>query len=320
MLAILLCPQLLPVSYAQTSDTLSFLHITDTHIIDLSGYHTEIAERRKHYGQGVSPFVDFLTQAPKLHDASFIAHTGDMIDFFEGETPSESMRAGQIESFAKLLAHSSVPVYMILGNHDIKSNYNSAAPDYHSKPYYASDELARATWIQNVQCFKSGTYYSQTVKVDTVHYRLIFLDNSYYKDKKDRNSGVPFVTNLPQLYWLESQLSESNTDVEIIFMHMPLPWGNPAEAVSLLPAPDSRTFDLYSVLQRHSSVRLILTGHEHESALKDFQTRKGNKITQLMTGAFGRDHTNWRLIRLTKDGILISETGSAKTQKVILLR
>jgi 3',5'-cyclic AMP phosphodiesterase CpdA len=315
------------------ADTISFLHITDIHFCNLTGYHPVIAQGRQHYGKAAEPLVNFFNSVPEKAQSDFVLITGDMIDFYEGETAKGDMLDTQVEQFARLLDHANVPVYLIMGNHDIDSYMvDSVSGRRISNQFQAG--RARATWIRNVPCFRDGTYYSRTFQVDTTTYRLIFLDNAYYAH--DRNEGSPFVMDAYQLYWLDNELKKSDTDIEIIFMHMPF---FEPPTVDLAPSQNKYFYNLkdtvathhelksansnialYNVLKQNSSVRLIITGHLHSSVTHHVRLSDDYSLTQVMTGAFGRDSRNWRLIQLTSESIIISFPGNTMRQYTITLK
>ena len=315
-------------------DTIKFIHITDLHISKLAGYHPTIVRGRQHYGEGVNALTNFFKSVPKKTQSDFVAVTGDVIDFYEGETNLGDMQDTQIEWAAPLLEMSKVPVYLTLGNHDIVSyNVNPETKKITGNQYNSG--IARAAWIRNVPCFSNGTYYSKTFEVDTITYRLIFLDNAYFKP--DRISEGPhYFINPEQLYWLDNEMKKSDTDVEIIFMHMPLT--NPLDedvaqsknkyflnindtvAISrVLQKSETNSIDLYDVLQQNCSARLILTGHKHSSVIHDFNFSDDYSLTHVITGSLARDSRNWRLIQLTSENINISFPGNTSTQYKIPL-
>ena len=283
-------------------DTLSFLHITDTHIIsDLGFYHPGIVEGRKHYGQGNEPLKHFLHAMPEKTSCDFVAITGDLIDFFEGQTGDGKMLGFQAEQFARLIDGSPVPVFATLGNHDI------AAYSWPKNKRESSQKMvgrARATWSKNLECFKNGTYYSRLLEVGGKKYRLIFLDNSYNSFLPEEDIVTPYIDK-PQLHWLEDQIQQSGDDTEIIFMHIPVISAN---------SEDEPACELYSVLAKYPSPRMILAGHNHKNAIRDFSSAENKKITQVQTDAFGRNIENWRLISLTNDKILVSYPGNKDTE------
>jgi predicted MPP superfamily phosphohydrolase len=115
-------PETLKNPLRKQADTISFLHISDAHIIQHADlYHPVIAKARNHYANGTKHLSDFLTEMPVETGSEMVVHTGDMIDFYEAENIEGNMDASQIEQFLQLLADRSVSFYMTLGNHDIAS-------------------------------------------------------------------------------------------------------------------------------------------------------------------------------------------------------
>ena len=284
-------------------DTLSFLHITDTHIIsDLDFYHPGIAERRNHYGQGIIPLQQFIATVPKETNCDFITLTGDMIDFFEGQESDGEMLDFQIERFSRYIDECQVPIFMTLGNHDIVSYGWQDDKGVWSQKIAGR---AQAAWSRNIECFRDGTYYSRQYEVSGNKYRLIFLYNGYNSFNPEEGIITPF-PGRQQLHWLEYQIQQAEDDTEIIFMHIPIRRALKGEK------PFS---ELYTVLAKYPSVKLIVAGHNHINAIQELPSAGNTKITQVQTGAFGRSIENWRLIKLTGDQILVSFPG--RTEKEI---
>lgn len=307
-------------------DTISFIQMSDPHTnFNLSTYNQDFMKRRMHFGKGVFPFVHFFESIPKKTKADFVVITGDMIDFYEAETtvPGE-MLGTQIEQFSQLLNDvSNVPVYLTIGNHDITS--------YPKKGYYQThSEQARASWIRNAPPFKNGTYYSRVFRVDTVTYRLIFLDNGYFSEdfKSGSREKIQFVIDQYQLDWLDNQLQKSDNDIEIIFMHMPLPYAKETSAGTPNESYDeyckrTKSYDLSNVLnKKNASVRLLVVGHwhKHEKDISEFRFSEDYHFTQIIAEAFGNDPNNWRLFQLTAHDIVISNPGTTTTQIKIPIR
>lgn len=289
---------------AQSSDTVKFIHISDPHICFLDGLHPAIQGKRSHYGGGVAALEGFLDTFSKNPTVDFITITGDLIDFYQGVSPDSRLVENQIKQFSPILQKSRVPVYMNLGNHDI-ATYLVESGDYKGIQYYA--QSARAVWIKSVTCFKQGTYYSKIQQVGSTTYRLIFLDNGYYA--KNRINDEDFYFDNEQLDWLEWQLNQSQDDEEIIFMHIPF-----------MPNQDrwGGSQHLFDLLMRHNSVKLILAGHEHFNEVNSFQSDHKGQFIQVLTGAFGRDTNNWRMIELTESEIKVSTAGSGANEITIL--
>ncbi len=285
-------------------DTLSFLHITDLHLIFNPDLHQQdLAKSRKHYEQGQTPLKQFLKTMPKKTNSSMVIATGDLLDSYETEAKNGEMVTFRKNQFFRVLKKSNVPVFLTLGNHDITS-YSWENNTRVSSQNNAGQ--ARAKWIINIPCFKNGTYYSKTYQVGATTYRLIFLDNSFYRFHSDEKVEVPYLDK-PQLHWLRAQLQESPNDVEIIMMHIPM---NPGMAGF------AENNSIYSLVSRQLSLKMLLVGHNHRNEMKEFQNAESH-FYQVQTGAFAQDTKNWRLIRLTENTILVSVPGDIKTEIAI---
>lgn len=120
-------------------------------------------------------------------------------------------------------------------------------------------------------------------------------------------------------------METSPSDVEIIFMHIPLPYGTVAngyiapESTSVYSSK-SKYYNLLSVLEKNSSTRIILAGHKHINLINDYILPDGDKLTQVQTAAFGYNTADWRVIKVTGNKILVSFPGSSKTELTIPVR
>ena len=306
----------------EENDTLTFIHVTDIHFCNLTGYHPAFVQKRVHFGNGGTTFPEFLRTVPGKVKADFVVVTGDNIDYYEAETESGGMLDTQIEQYARLFDNTKLPVYLTLGNHDIASYRMTPGPWTGSNQIEA--ERARAAWMRNVPCFKDGTYYSHVYKIDTTTFRLIFLDNAYYSTPEISDGELSFTVDPYQLRWLDAQMNASSSDVEIIFMHIPLPNTKPADN-KILTEPTknfsskTETFNLFSVLEKNSSSTLIFAGHNHINDINRYTLPDGDILTQIRTGALGYDTNNWRAIKITKNKILVCRPGSTKTEYTINL-
>ena len=283
------------------SDTVSFVHITDTHLIfGLDRYHPDIVRLRKHYGNGIGALEKMLDSLSTSKNTRFAAITGDMIDFKGAATVSGGEQSFQIESFAQLINRYSIPVFLNLGNHDLATYGWDGTRMISSQRKGA---LARATWIRSVPAFSEGTYYSRMLTAGGRQYRLIFLDNGYNSAGEYEKSVPPYLERM-QLEWLKEQLNESNEDVEIVLMHIPF-------------GEDIKGSELYDILSGHPSLKLILSGHQHENRVRYLGSQ--NKLVQVQTGAFARNPHEWREIKLTAKSILVSSPGTRKQELAISL-
>jgi len=301
-----------------TVDTLTMVHISDTHICNLTGYQSYFEERREHYGSGQEPLHRFLETIPKQQKADAVILTGDIIDFYEAQTTSGQFLGGQVEQFASLYELCPVPFFMTLGNHDISSYWVEDSTDIEYTQVYA--QRARAAWIRNIACFKNGTYYAKRYKIGRRSYRFIFLDDGYYL----QNDKMGNLWDKQQLDWLNTQLSMQQNEVKVLFMHICIPVGDTngdGNTFTSLPEdwPPMETYEggIMKILNTYPSIAAIFVGHNHKNVIEDIPFPGGHTITQIETGAFGRDPNNWRKIQFTENGINISSPGGSTIEERI---
>lgn len=291
------------------ADTLSFLHISDTHLIlSPASYLDALVDSRKlkHYDEGERRLRQFLKTIPEKTNCNMVMLTGDLVDFWQAETSQDNMLGGlQQQQFARLISDCPVTVYLTLGNHDIFSFYWKDNKLKHNQNFSGR---SRAAWIKNIPCFRDGTYYSKIFRVGSTTYRLIFLDDSFYQfSRTDKTAVTPYIDK-SQLYWLNNQLRESDDDIEIVLMHIPL--------MNSEKHPLAGN-ELYAALSKDPSCKLILAGHHHKNIIKRFPSTGENEIVQVQTGALVKDEGNWRKIQLTEKNILVSVPGKLENELVI---
>lgn len=298
----------LSTSLHARKDTLSFLHITDMHLMfNLENFDPDIVHHREYtrnYKEGSNIFRQFMETVPGKTSSDFVIATGDVIDFFDATTGEGNRLAYQIELFARMLDDFHDPVYLTLGNHDIFS-YDWGNDKVIPNQLQAS--RARAAWIRNFNCFREGTYYSRVLEVGSTTYRLIFLDNAYYQFKKHENMVNPYIDK-PQLHWLKNELDASDEDVEIILMHIPF------NQKSILPESNN---ELYEVLTSVPSVRLIFSGHFHKGEIMHFPSAGEKQVIQVETGALVSGADKWRQVQLTEENIIVSSMGTTESELIV---
>ncbi len=296
--------------FAQQQDTLSFLQITDTHLMfNLENYDSKVVHHReetKGYKNANSNFKEFFQTVPLKTKSDFVIITGDIIDFHDARTNNGKVLAFQVEAFASLLDSLHIPTYLTLGNHDMFS-YEWGEDKVIPNQYKTGK--ARATWTRNFDVFREGNYYSRIFQVGKTTYRLIFLDDSFYKFDEGEEEIIPPYIDKPQLHWLKTQLEESDTDVEIILMHVPFT----EESIEA-----SSNNELYSLLSKSPSTKLILAGHRHRDAIMDIP-QTTSALIQVETDALVKDINHWRFIQLMENKITVSSMGSTKQEVVISL-
>lgn len=305
----------IPTRVSAQSDTLSFLHISDIHLIfnfdivqkdlanDRLGWRSsqensvisatgqkELVNDCGHYGLGVVPFDRFLQKISRENKIDFVAITGDLVDFYEGEAQNNGILGSQVEQFSQLINKNNIPVYATLGNHDITQySWKNRRISTQSEA-----ERARATWIRNVPCFQNGAYYSRIYNVGKTCYRLIFLDDGFDLFDIKGDFEIPYIDKAQQ-DWLKSQFAASDDDIEIIFMHIPLGQG----------VSDVQENCIYSVINGNSTLKAIFAGHHHQNVVTLFESDK-NHFYQIQTAAFAISPAAWRLVYLTEDNIVVT--------------
>ncbi len=133
----------------------------------------------------------------KEYRPDIIVHAGDVI---EGTGDSDIVGIMGMQLVEKELAKSGVPIYWVLGNHELRS-------------------LTKEQWRETMRITPQFRDADQVV--DIGDYRLIFLDANYYPDGRTVEPGgkrhIPGYLHPETLAWLERQL---DTDKRVfVFMH-----------------------------------------------------------------------------------------------------
>jgi hypothetical protein len=258
----------------QAEPAVEFIHLTDTHVLNLDGVAEPLVLARDHFDPSAKNLADyfdaFANEAARPYRPAFFLITGDLIDAFRYAGESGGRVGGQVEAFRRAAAHSPVPVYSALGNHDIMDL--EVAGDKPA-PNQASAAEARAAWKSSEPCFRNGTYYGFDRKAGKTTYRLLVLDNGY-------KSGEP---GGGQLRWLEREARGQGSRVLVLAMHVPLA-GDDASRATKAALGAAR-------------VALVLAGHNHVNGIEEIALGAG-KAVQVRTAAFGYGVSNWRRIRL----------------------
>jgi Icc protein len=194
---------------------MKFLHLTDSHILKsyehdkLASLFNQVAnplEKVRRIVEGVSEEVDF------------IMITGDLIH--DGGSEDYLL-------LKQLMDESKIPVYVALGNHDVKANFHEA--------FFGEKK-------------EQAYYYELLVN----NYRLIVLDSAV----KDLHEGS---VSEEQLNWLEEILKESYGEGTLLFLHHPIVWED--EQLSM-----QNNERLIHIL-KNSDCLGIFTGHTHMNGL-----------------------------------------------------
>ncbi|MDQ1005246.1 Icc protein [Neobacillus niacini] len=197
---------------------MKFVHFTDTHLLqDLESTNLKpIFEKLSNHNEKFKQALIDLV----LEDVEFISITGDLI------------HEGSVEEYAELkkLLDTYVPntpVFLTLGNHDVKENFNKVfLGKEHTNAYY---------YVKNLE-----------------NYRVVVLDSAIIGE----HSGA---IQDEQLQWLEQTLAENYQHGTLVFMHHPIVWEE--EAVCMENAKK-----LTSILTNSDTIG-VFTGHTHMNGL-----------------------------------------------------
>ncbi len=274
-----------------------FIQISDTHVVDLSDSHPSLAKSRAHYSKTGDALEQFFRDTAAKLRPSFILLTGDITDAYCLERAPGGRNCRGVEHVKPILALSPVPLYLVLGNHDIHLyRYSDRKKKVDSS--YSVSGAARKEWVRGTASFRDGTYYSFEQRAGRTRYLFLVLDNGERKlAKKSKFSAR-------QLAWLRQQMSASRDATLILVFHVPL-------------GDDAVSSEIKSAVGNSHRVAMTIAGHRHSDAIEEISLGS-RRITQVRTAAFGRDAKNWRRFRLTENGIEIgASSSSASIEKTV---
>lgn len=310
---------------AKQNDSFTILHLSDTHVCQLTGARPQLVEKRQRYEKDYESLYRVLTVLPERVGADAVAITGDMVDSWEIESAEGNLRANQVERFAAAASPVRVPLWLTLGNHDIRTHAVSQRIESRKgnpSTLQPHAEAARAAWTRWMPCFRDGTYYFKDIQVGQTPWRLYFLNDGYYLD----DDPIGNLWDIAQLYWLENELDKTPDRKAILFFHIPLPANDiNGDGIHFKKPPEgwpfSDTYDkgIFKILNDHPSVVAAFVGHNHDNIVEDIPLPAGHRLTQVETGAFALKTDNWRVIKLRERELSISKPGSKTIEKVVEL-
>lgn len=281
---------------AQTrAPVVEFLHLTDPHVTDLGGVAAPIAKARAHFGQTGPALEKFLAGPARPRGAEFILVTGDLIDGYSFVAADGRKVYGQIEAFQRATRAAPVPLFVLLGNHDL-AHYGLSAAQKPAPDHSVAGE-ARAAWVAAAPSLRQGTYYAFAREVGATKYVFVMLDNGY--SAAGAGDQGAFRMAHEQLFWLRRQAETQREATFIVGLHVPL--GADAQSEAIKAA-------LAGAGGRH--VALFLAGHVHKDGIDEIALGEGVRAVQVRTHAFGYGVNHWRRILLHPDRIEVFATGS----------
>lgn len=206
----------------QSNATVKLVILTDLHITPPDETILGISPLRR-----LSAAIDHIN---RYHaDADRVIVTGDITHY------------GDVESyrFAKAeLDRLTLPMTLLLGNHDRRENYSEVFPDA---------SLDVSGFVQSA--------------IDVGPWRLVFLDtlNGPPYDQHQVHAGILCADRLA---WLDGALAEADGRRTLLFMHHP-PHEVGFRGMDRIRLKNER--DFFRVLGRHRCVRHIVCGHIHRT-------------------------------------------------------
>jgi 3',5'-cyclic AMP phosphodiesterase CpdA len=281
------------VAAEQQAPTVEFLHVSDTHVVNLRRVAPPLVKAREHFADGERRLAALLAGAGRPRTASFALITGDLTDAFSYTGIDGSVIGGQVEAFRRAVARSPLPLFLTLGNHDVQ-HYGIAADGVKPAADQSVAGAARASWTRALECFRNGTYYEFAKQAGGTRFVFLMLDNGYGAAGSTERPAVAMAHE--QLYWLRRRAAANSDAVIVLAMHIPL--GDDATSAAIRRA-----------VADAPNVALILAGHNHRDQIEELSLGASRAI-QVRTAALGYGPQNWRRVRLLPDRIEIYKTGA----------
>jgi 3',5'-cyclic AMP phosphodiesterase CpdA len=271
----------LPALPAPPDPSIDFIHLTDTHVVELAGVAPPLVAARQHF-RGTGDALALFLASPPGNRPDFFLVTGDLIDAFRFTGIDGSSVDGQVGRFKKAVVQSVAPLYLALGNHDVMHYRLNERAERDSDQSVAGE--ARAAWAGAFECSRRGTWYSFSRQVGPTRYHFLVLDNGY-------QGGIA----PEQLHWIRREVQAAKDAVMVVALHIPL-------------ANDANSRAIKTALTSAGNIALVLAGHRHTNGVEEILIGE-DKAVQVRTGAFGYDVKNWRRVSLRPDRIEVSAPG-----------
>jgi len=269
------------------AQSVEFVHITDTHVMQREGIHPALVPLRLPNVLSAPQLEKFLTER-RPHAPAFFLHTGDILEAFRYDGESGPAVNGQIERFQSIQKLSPAPVYLALGNRDV-SWYRQAAGKQVVVRDAAIAAEARAAWRGAFECFRDGTWYSFEKRAGSATYLFAVLDNGVTTDPE-------FVR--AQLAWLRKLLVGARPTALVLAMHIPL-------------GDDAFSQSVEEILRGLERPALVLAGHRHTDGVEEISAAP--RRVQVRTASFTGGKSCSRRVVLRPEGIDVYSTNQPDT-------
>lgn len=219
------------------TSSLHFAQISDIHISALGDYEEILS------GRAAEILGQTIATLNQLDDLDFVLITGDLVN-----TPSSE----NVAIFQQLIQSLKKPYYIIPGNHDNPGLNPAAGLTRHQFAQLFNPQVKdRPTELE-----AQNGYWSVTV---TPQVQLIGLDSN-------RDADWGGLIDPPQVAWLTNELKIHADKTIILAVHHPFHRLAPVDDL-----PQWRNFvcdngpELLGLLGQHPQVKLVLTGHHHQT-------------------------------------------------------
>jgi hypothetical protein len=273
--------------WAADPAAVEFVQLSDVHLAKFKTAHPGMAKDLEIKKDAADHFFKVLDTLRRDIAPSFILITGDLSDAYGYEGADGKMVYGQFDPFKSIFARSPIPIYPVLGNHDI-TQYRVAP----GKPKPAGDQSiaadARKQWQRLIPNFHDATYYTFHKQAGATDYLFLMLD-----DGDGPRLNGEFVA--AELAWIKAQIVSHPHQPIILVMHIPL------TGADFWPG-------LKPILSDAPNVVLSIAGHRHTDGMDEVDLGS-RKLAEVRTAALYASADNWRKLRLREDRIEIFVTG-----------
>lgn len=213
-----------------SASDLKFVQLSDVHFSD-AGENTTF----KMTGESPKLLEDAVNQINNMTDLNFVMLTGDQVN-----VPYEK----QLKGFLSYADKIKTPWYFAFGNHD------RCVGGYLTKKLYLD-----IVGAHNENFKFDKPYYSF---VPRKGYKVIVLD-TIIEERVTSNGEI----SKTQLEWLDNELNESQKDVVLIFMHVPIVEPFPSNGHKLLNAGA-----VQGVIEKYKNPIGVFSGHYHAMKIR----------------------------------------------------
>jgi 3',5'-cyclic AMP phosphodiesterase CpdA len=273
--------------WAADAPAVEFAHLSDIHIAKFKTAHPGMAKELDPKKDGVAHFFRALETLRRDVAPSFLLITGDLSDAYGYQGANGQMVYGQFEVFKSIFDRSPIPIFPMLGNHDI-TQYRVAPGKAKADGDQSIAGDARREWRRLIPNFRESTYYAFHKTAGATDYLFLVLDDG---DGPGLNAG--YVAE--QLAWIKEQIAAHPQGPIVLAMHIPL------QGADFWPG-------LKPVLADAPNVVLSIAGHKHTDGM-DYVDLGSRKLVEVRTAALFMSDGNWRKMRLREDRIEIFATG-----------